>query len=110
MRPQKLKLPYGLSGWDIRPSMRSLSEWGEANHLKSSPARTEATAVGGVFAAPQETLFRGAHARRPADDEAIRHDLGLVVDRASRQDLVRTAKRLKQKALRPRAWIALLVQ
>ncbi|MCA0277518.1 MAG: type I secretion system permease/ATPase [Proteobacteria bacterium] len=36
--------------------------------------------------------------RRPADTEVIRHDLGLVVDRASKQDLVRAAKRLKLKA------------
>ena len=36
--------------------------------------------------------------RRPADADVIKHDLGLVVDRASKQDLVRAAKRLKLKA------------
>ncbi|MEO5325231.1 type I secretion system permease/ATPase [Mesorhizobium sp. CC13] len=36
--------------------------------------------------------------RRPVDAEVVRHDLGLVVGRASSQDLVRAAKRLKLKA------------
>lgn len=36
--------------------------------------------------------------RRPADAEAVRHDLGLVVDHATKQDLVRSARRLKLKA------------
>lgn len=36
--------------------------------------------------------------RQPADPDVIRHDLGLSVGNASRQDLVRAAKRLKLKA------------
>ena len=36
--------------------------------------------------------------RRPADPEAIRHDLGLGVELATREDVVRAARRLKLKA------------
>lgn len=36
--------------------------------------------------------------RKPVDAEVIRHDLGLVIDVAGREDIVRAAKRLKLKA------------
>lgn len=42
--------------------------------------------------------------RRSADAEVIRHDLGLVVDVAGREDIVRAAKHLKLKARWRATW------